>query len=572
MIVAAGVGLAAFPFTARLTRRLETLRTGVERWGAGELALRVEDGGDDEVAVVARAFNVAAGRVEDLLTSQKALLANASHELRSPLTRLRMAIELWLVRPGPDLVAEIHRNLAESDALVEEILLASRLDHDRTTMATGLQVDLTALAAEEAARFDPGVASLEGSGEPVEIEGDATLLRRLVRNLLENAVKHGRPRSASPSPATTSQRGSPCRIAATGSLPQIASGCSNRSSVPPAAANPRAAGASVLRWCARSPSVTAGASCAKPSLRAAAASSQTSRGGRRATPSTLRRLVRLSRLESLMLPTINRDTTLCMSLSGRPGNTGTRFHNFLYRELGLNYVYKAFTTRDLAAAIGEVRALGVRGCAISMPFKEAVIPLVDEMTSSATAIQSVNTIVNDNGFLRAYNTDYSAVASLLDSHGVPRTDSYAVLGSGGMAKAVASAIRDAGFRDGTIVARNEATGRALAETIGVAWRPTVGDLTPQMIVNVTPIGMEGAPEAEELAFPRSVVEGAATVFDVVALPIETPLVRLARDLGKRVIDGGEVMTLQAVEQFVLYTGVRPEPGLIARAQAFARAG
>ncbi|RBP05770.1 signal transduction histidine kinase [Roseiarcus fermentans] len=193
LLAAGGVGLAAFPLTARLTRRLEGLRTGVERWGAGELALRVDDAGHDEVAVVARAFNVAAGRIEDLLTSQRALLANASHELRSPLARLRMAIELWLARPSPDLLAEINRNLAESDGLVDEILLASRLDYDRAPRPPGARVDLTALAAEEAARLEPGAASLAESGAPVEIDGDATLLRRLIRNLLENAVKHGRP-------------------------------------------------------------------------------------------------------------------------------------------------------------------------------------------------------------------------------------------------------------------------------------------------------------------------------------------------------------------------------------------
>jgi shikimate dehydrogenase len=106
---------------------------------------------------------------------------------------------------------------------------------------------------------------------------------------------------------------------------------------------------------------------------------------------------------------IDRDTQLCMSLAGRPGNFGTRFHNFLYRELGLNYVYRAFTTTDLPAAIGGVRALGVRGCAVSMPFKEACIPLVDEMTPSAAAIQSVNTIVNDDGRLIA---DFSASSTL----------------------------------------------------------------------------------------------------------------------------------------------------------------
>ncbi len=192
LIIAGGVGLAAFPITARLTRKLEGLRSGVQRWGAGALSLRVDDTGDDEVAVVAGAFNAAAARVEDLLTSQKALLANASHELRSPLARLRMAIELWSIEPTPEMNREILRNLAESDQLVEEILLASRLSYQGATAAHA-RVDLLGLAAEEAARFEGGVAAATGAGESVEIEGDATLLRRLIRNLLENAAKHGRP-------------------------------------------------------------------------------------------------------------------------------------------------------------------------------------------------------------------------------------------------------------------------------------------------------------------------------------------------------------------------------------------
>ena len=112
---------------------------------------------------------------------------------------------------------------------------------------------------------------------------------------------------------------------------------------------------------------------------------------------------------------INKDTQLCMSLAARPGNFGTRFHNFLYRELGLNYIYKAFTTRDLAAAIGGIRALGIRGCAISMPFKEACIQYLDELDSSARGIMSVNTIVNSDGYLKAFNTDYTAVFTLIAS-------------------------------------------------------------------------------------------------------------------------------------------------------------
>jgi signal transduction histidine kinase len=186
LVVASGVGFAALPVTARLTRRLEKLRTGVEQWGAGTLSMRVDDGGDDEVAVVARTFNAAAAHVEALLASQKASLADASHELRSPLARLRMAIELWREQPTAAIHAEIERDLAEIDELVGEILLASRLDRAAAPLERRDSVDLLGLAAEEAARVDAAVA-----GTPVEVEGDASLLRRLIRNLLENAAKHG---------------------------------------------------------------------------------------------------------------------------------------------------------------------------------------------------------------------------------------------------------------------------------------------------------------------------------------------------------------------------------------------
>ena len=141
---------------------------------------------------------------------------------------------------------------------------------------------------------------------------------------------------------------------------------------------------------------------------------------------------------------LNKDTTLCISLSARPSNIGTRFHNYLYDALDLDYVYKAFAPTDLAQAIAGVRGLGIRGCAVSMPYKEQVIALVDELDESARAIDSVNTIVNTDGRLVAYNTDYLAIVRLLRSHEVA-TGSVLVRGSGGMAKAVVAALRDTGF-------------------------------------------------------------------------------------------------------------------------------
>jgi len=260
-----------------------------------------------------------------------------------------------------------------------------------------------------------------------------------------------------------------------------------------------------------------------------------------------------------------------MSLSGRPSNFGTRFHNWLYEELALDFVYKAFTTQDLKAAIGGIRALGIRGCAVSMPFKEACIELMDELDESADAIQSVNTIVSTRGHLKAYNTDYLAIRKLLESHRVSTDTHFALKGSGGMAKAVACALRDAGFKAGRVIARNALKGRALADTAGLTWSAELGSYRPALLINVTPIGMSGGIEATELAFERSAIAGADIVFDVVAFPSETPLIREARALAKHVITGGEVIALQALEQFVLYTGVRPTSEQVTRAAAFAAA-
>lgn len=265
---------------------------------------------------------------------------------------------------------------------------------------------------------------------------------------------------------------------------------------------------------------------------------------------------------------ISKDTRLCMSLSGRPSNIGTRFHNYLYDELGLDFVYKAFTTTDLPAAIAGIRALGVRGCGVSMPFKESCIEHVDIVHPSASAIDAVNTIVNEDGELHAYNTDYQAVADLLRRDGLDPGLSVAVAGSGGMAKAVVAALRDAGFDAVTVVARNAGTGAALAQTYGFTWVPDLGAARPQLLVNATPIGMPDGPESDDLPFPEDAVLAAGAVFDVVATP--TPLVRLAAAHGIPVITGAEVIALQAAEQFALYTGVRPTDEQIRRASAFSR--
>ncbi|MGC6342118.1 shikimate 5-dehydrogenase [Bisgaard Taxon 45] len=266
---------------------------------------------------------------------------------------------------------------------------------------------------------------------------------------------------------------------------------------------------------------------------------------------------------------INKETQLCISLAGKPGNFGTAFHNYLYQKLGLNYIYKALTTADIEHAVKGVRALGIRGCAVSMPFKESCMPFLDEIAASAKVIESVNTIVNENGYLKAYNTDYIAISKLIQQYQLEQQDDVIVQGSGGMAKAVVAAFKHAGFQKVSVYARNATTGQHLASLYGYRYINDLKDMRASILVNATPIGMCGK-EENLLAFPECLVDQANTIFDVVALPAQTPLIQYAKQRNKQTISGAEVIVLQAVEQFELYTHQRPNEALIAEAAEFAR--
>ena len=194
-MIGMAVALGLYPVVRRLTQRLEQLQRGVKRWGEGDLTVRVPAQGHDEVADLSKLFNHAAERIERLMASQKSLLANASHELRSPLARIRMGLELLDTSAADTTLRqrtreEILRNMAELDQLIDEILLASRLDAKETDMGTVEAVDLVGLCAEECARVGATLDVPEGMAS-LEVQGVAKLLRRMVRNLLENARRYG---------------------------------------------------------------------------------------------------------------------------------------------------------------------------------------------------------------------------------------------------------------------------------------------------------------------------------------------------------------------------------------------
>jgi two-component system OmpR family sensor kinase len=209
-VVLLAVAVASGPLARRLSRPLERLTEAARRLGSGDLGARApaapararwwrrRHAPADEIAELTRAFNEMAERVERLVRGQKELLANVSHELRSPLTRLRMALAL-LPREGATeaRLADAERDLAELNRLIDDVLATARLE------ATGLptrlgEVEVRALLVglAERARHDPALAATSvrvSEGPPLTVVADEGLLRRGLWNLVENAAKYGAP-------------------------------------------------------------------------------------------------------------------------------------------------------------------------------------------------------------------------------------------------------------------------------------------------------------------------------------------------------------------------------------------
>lgn len=248
---------------------------------------------------------------------------------------------------------------------------------------------------------------------------------------------------------------------------------------------------------------------------------------------------------------------LCGSFAGRASTVGVRVHNAAYRALGLNYTYVAFSIQDIRAAVEAMRGLSIRGCAVTMPFKEAVIPLLDRLDPDAAAIGAVNTIVNDEGVLTGYNTDWLAARQALEEVTDLRGKVAAVLGAGGAGRAVCYALATAGC---TVHVFNRTPARAeeLAQAFSLAAAHPLADLPAladyDILVNTTSVGYRdpaAAPIPADWLLPGKIV------MDIVPEPLETRLLSAARAVAALCVPGWRMRLLQAAAQFRLYTGLEP---------------
>ena len=235
-------------------------------------------------------------------------------------------------------------------------------------------------------------------------------------------------------------------------------------------------------------------------------------------------------------------------------------HNAAFRDKNENAVYLAFEVKDAKKAVEAVRTLDIKGASVTIPFKETIMDHIDWVDETAAAIGAVNTLVNENGVIKGYNTDCEAAIAPLRPFGIAGK-TICIVGAGGAAKAVAHGIA---LHKANIIITNRTTakGETLAGLVGGRFVPAneCESIKADVIINTTSIGM--TPKEKEISFPAGALAKASIVMDVVYTPIKTKLLMTAERLGCTPIDGLSMFIAQAGAQFRLWTGKEPDTKLM----------
>ena len=249
---------------------------------------------------------------------------------------------------------------------------------------------------------------------------------------------------------------------------------------------------------------------------------------------------------------ISKDTKLCISIAERPGNFGASIFNCAFNRLNIDFVYKPLMVKsdNLASAISGIRSLGIRGCGVSMPHKTAVIKYLDEINRTALSIGAVNTIVNNNGILVGYNTDYLGIKKAI----VPELKMHKkilIIGAGGFARAALTVLKEFNLEI-YLSSRDQLIGSSLSKEFGVNFLEfsKKDSFSADILINATPVGMGGS---DEMIITKDAISNFLVIVDAVVS--ETRLAKEAESIGLKIIRGGVLAINQAIEQFYLYTGV-----------------
>ena len=249
-------------------------------------------------------------------------------------------------------------------------------------------------------------------------------------------------------------------------------------------------------------------------------------------------------------------TTVCC-LIGDPveHSLSPLVHNRGYEIAGLNFVYVAFRVKDVKLAINSIKGLGIRGVSITMPHKVDAMKYIDNIDDTAKEIGAINTIVNNDGVLSGFNTDYGAALKALEEKTTIKGKKAVLLGGGGVGLAIATGLKRNGA-DLIIIDKIKEKAEELARLVGaegfggLEQLPEIG--SADILINATPVGMW--PRINESIVPRELLHQKLTVFEVIYHPRETRLITEAKEAGCAIIYGYKMFLYQAAMQFELFTG------------------
>jgi len=256
---------------------------------------------------------------------------------------------------------------------------------------------------------------------------------------------------------------------------------------------------------------------------------------------------------------INKDTQVCISIAERPGNFGSNIFNAGFKAMSLDFIYKPFKVleSELENSVKGIRAFNIRGCGVSMPHKVKVMSYLDYIDPVAEKIGAINTIVNNQGILSGYNTDFVGAKKVLAEFYDVRAKKALIIGAGGVSRAIIMALKESGASEIFLTNRDESKGKKVAQELNLEYCAfdKKADLKVDLLINATSVGM--SPLEKETILDRKFLRNYHSVMDVIIYPPETLLMSNAKKEGKVVIPGYKMALYQAMEQFRLYTGQEP---------------
>lgn len=241
-----------------------------------------------------------------------------------------------------------------------------------------------------------------------------------------------------------------------------------------------------------------------------------------------------------------------------------RMHRTAYEEMGIAARYEAYRVENAGEIVPMMKSLGIDGASVTLPFKEAIIGDLDEITESARTIGAVNTILNREDGLIGDNTDWIGLVRDLKDYVQIKGKTFAVLGAGGMARAaVFGLLQEGGIP--VIFNRTQERGAALARAFNSLSLPldALDDFRAEALIQTTPVGM--APNTDRSPLKREILTNFRYVMDAIYNPLTTKLLRDAKEMGCLTINGVGLFVHQGAEQIRIWTGGR-EPPLAAMRQ------